>query len=567
MQLAMDMQAETDATAPTALDAAQGLARELARERAMRAQAEEALATIRMHDELKTEVLRSLARRLESAPSPTLRAPMDPTRMARALNEYAERWRRSREVAERGLAYFEWLDRTPRDVGGRTDLAELLRLMVAHTRDAAPEGVAITLDIPDRLPAVLGRRRHLVDVFREVLENAARFGRGPEAVRVSAAVDEQSILVVVADSGQGFAADRAPYLVRPFGAKADGQSGGMGLALANAVMGAHGGSLELRSPGHGRGAEVRLRFVLARPHGHAASGRIRSLAQAVNDDAGGAGPRPDELATRQALIESQLMLYARDLKQVIARERGRRSELENAHRQMVRFAQDLKRALFTEKLRANELDEAQRGTLAALLRAARFKDQETASHIERLSHYSRLVGCHVGMDAEEADLLFAAAPMHDIGKIGVPDAILMKPGKLDDAEWKEMRRHPAHGASMLRGSSSELIQLAAEIALTHHERWDGTGYPRGLVGEQIPLVGRIVMMVDIYDALRSPRPYKVEMSHERASDIILNGDGRTMPSHFDPMLLDAFRDLGPQLAATYAQFADPPDHKDAGLVG
>lgn len=560
MQLAMDMPAETDAAAPTAVDVAQELARELTRERSMRAQAEEALATVRRHDELKTEVLRSLARRLESAPSPAPRSPLDPTRMARALTEYAEGWRRSREVAERGLAYFEWLDRSPRDVGGRTDLAELLRLMVAHTRDAAPESVAITLEMPERLPAVLGRRRHLVDVLREVLENAARFGRGPEPVRVSATPDERGILVVISDSGQGFAPDRGPHLVRPFGAQAGGRSGGMGLALASAVMGAHGGSLELRSPGHGLGAEVRLRFVLARPDGHATSGRIRRLAQAVNDDAWTAGPRLDATASRQALIEGQLMLYARDLKQVIARERGRRAELENAHRQMVRFAQDLKHALFTEKLRANELDDAQRGTLAALLRAARFKDQETASHIERLSHYSRLVGCHVGMDAGEADLLFAAAPMHDIGKIGVPDAILMKPGKLDDAEWREMRRHPGHGASMLRGSSSELIQLAAEIALTHHERWDGTGYPRGLAGEQIPLVGRIVMMVDIYDALRSPRPYKVEMSHERASDIILNGDGRTMPSHFDPMLLDAFRDLGPQMAATYAEFADPAGH-------
>jgi response regulator RpfG family c-di-GMP phosphodiesterase len=560
MQLAKHMDAEPEPATAAPVDAATGFARELARERALRAQAEEALAAVRLHDELKTEVLRTLARRLDSPPSPATRDHLDATRLSVTLNEYADQWRRAREVAERGLGYFEWLDRTAQDVGGRTDLAELLRLMVAHAREAVPGGVPITLELPERMPAVLGRRRHLVDVLREVLENAVRHAGTAAPVRVSAQPDADAITVVVADSGAGFPADQAGALLRPFGARADGKRGGLGLALASAVLHAHGGTLEIASPGVGFGAEVRMRFALARQPGHPTSRRLRGLADAVNDDPSAAPGTPD-VVSRQALIESQLLMYARDLKQVIARERGRRSELENAHRQMVRFAQDLKRALFTEKLRANELDEAQRGTLAALLRAARFKDQETASHIERLSHYSRLVGCHVGMAEEEADLLFAAAPMHDIGKIGVPDKILMKPGKLDDTEWKEMRRHPGHGASMLRGSSSDLIQLAAEIALTHHERWDGSGYPRGLKGEQIPLVGRIVMMVDIYDALRSPRPYKAEMSHEQAADIILNGDERTMPGHFDPMLLDAFRDLGPQMAAVYAQFGDPPDHK------
>ncbi|MCB9727113.1 MAG: HD domain-containing protein [Deltaproteobacteria bacterium] len=550
MQLAMDIPGHPRPPTDTEADPLPELTRELARERMLRGEAEECLAATRLNDELKTELLRALVRSMATSTLPPAHAPKDAAATAQTLADAAEAWRRSRDLAERGLAWFEWLDRSPRDIGGRTDLGELLRLMAAHTRDLAPAGVEVELRIPDRLPAVLGRRRHLVEVLREVFDNATRFARGEQPVRIAALVDGRAVCVSVIDDGPGFDPAIAPLLLRPFSRAQRSGDGGLGLALAASIMRAHGGSLELTSPGLGMGAEVRLRFPAARTTSTGSS-RVRPLPEADNDHPAAPAPRPDDAATRQALMESQLLLYARDLTQVIARERGRRNELENAHRQMARFAQDLKRALFTEKLRANELDEAQRGTLTALLRAARFKDQETAAHIERLSHYSRLIGLHVGMDAEEADLLFAAAPMHDIGKIGVPDAILIKPGKLDEAEWAEMRRHPEHGAGMLRGSSSELIQLAADIALTHHERWDGTGYPNGLVGQRIPLVGRIVMLGDIYDALRSPRPYKAEMTHEQASDIILNGDGRTSPTHFDPALLDAFRDLATEMAGIY----------------
>jgi putative two-component system response regulator len=145
--------------------------------------------------------------------------------------------------------------------------------------------------------------------------------------------------------------------------------------------------------------------------------------------------------------------------------------------------------------------------------------------------------------------------MHDVGKIGIPDVILRKVGPLDDSEWKVMRNHAALGASLLKGTPSPLLELAGQIALTHHERWNGSGYPQGLRGDDIPLAGRIVMLADQYDAMRSRRPYKVAFSHEQTCDIIVHGDGRTLPEHFDPQLLAVFREAHPRLQTIYSQLS------------
>lgn len=168
--------------------------------------------------------------------------------------------------------------------------------------------------------------------------------------------------------------------------------------------------------------------------------------------------------------------------------------------------------------------------------AADYRDNETGKHIYRMSRYSELMARELGLDEEQRELILHAAPMHDIGKIGIPDQILLKPGRLTVEEFEQIKRHPLIGATMLAGDLSPLIQMAHTIALTHHEKWDGSGYPHGLVGEEIPLPGRICALADVFDALTTARPYKEAWSLERAVAEIHMGSG----SHFDPQVVTAF---------------------------
>ena len=184
-----------------------------------------------------------------------------------------------------------------------------------------------------------------------------------------------------------------------------------------------------------------------------------------------------------------------------------------------------------EALRASRLEIVQRLGLAA-----EYKDNETGLHVIRMSHFARILGLAAGMTEEEADDLLHAAPMHDVGKIGIPDRILQKAGPLDPDEWKIMQSHATIGAEIIGEHEGGMLKLAHDIAITHHEKYDGSGYPNRLAGERIPLAGRIVAIADVFDALTSIRPYKRAWSEEEAVDYLMQQKGR----HFDPALVDLF---------------------------
>jgi putative two-component system response regulator len=180
--------------------------------------------------------------------------------------------------------------------------------------------------------------------------------------------------------------------------------------------------------------------------------------------------------------------------------------------------------------------ERERETIFRLAKAAEYRDPETGGHIMRMAHVSRLIGERMGLTVEDQQVLLEAAKMHDIGKVGIPDHILLKPGKLDPDELVIMRRHAEIGYAVLHDSKSAILEAAATIALTHHEKFDGTGYPNGLKGEEISLYGRIVPVADVFDALTSVRPYKEAWTLEASRDYIVAESGK----HFDPACVSAF---------------------------
>lgn len=260
-----------------------------------------------------------------------------------------------------------------------------------------------------------------------------------------------------------------------------------------------------------------------------------------------------------AAMATDLGAYGYVLKPFVANEiliaaanalRRRDLEIENsAHRQHLERLVSERTADLTatvERLsRAEEaLRESQEEAITRLAFAAEFRDPTTGAHIGRMSATCELIAQRSGLGEARSELIRIASPMHDIGKIGVADEILRKPGKLTEPEMDEMRKHPAIGGEILAGSDSELVRLGSLIALTHHERWDGSGYPNSLAREQIPVEGRIVAIADVFDALTSERSYKRAFSVDESVSIMRDERGK----HFDPDLLDVFLSLADEVA-------------------
>lgn len=186
---------------------------------------------------------------------------------------------------------------------------------------------------------------------------------------------------------------------------------------------------------------------------------------------------------------------------------------------------------------------AEEETIFRLTRAAEYRDKETKNHIVRMGHYSRLLAARIGRPTAEQELIFLAAPMHDMGKVAIPDSILLKEGKLTPTEWEIMKSHARAGYEILKESDSPVIKMGAEIALSHHEKWDGSGYPNGLKGKDIALTGRICALADVFDALVSTRPYKKAWPLSDVLETLKKGKGQ----HFDPTLVDEFLQIIPDV--------------------
>ncbi|SKB61835.1 HD domain-containing protein [Acetoanaerobium noterae] len=204
----------------------------------------------------------------------------------------------------------------------------------------------------------------------------------------------------------------------------------------------------------------------------------------------------------------------------------------------------------------DQLDKAYKETVDRISKLAEYRDTETGVHIERTREYVKLLGELMHLDSAVIEKMYYAAPMHDVGKVGIPDEILHKKGPLTEVEWDIMKLHGEIGASAFAFAESEVLKCAQEIALSHHEKWDGSGYPNGLHGQAIPLSGRIMAVADIYDALRSPRPYKRGFTHEETVSIMTEGDGRTRPEEFDPKLLSLFKEHHQKFNDIFEQYKD-----------
>ncbi|MFQ5895953.1 MAG: HD domain-containing phosphohydrolase [Nitrospinota bacterium] len=268
--------------------------------------------------------------------------------------------------------------------------------------------------------------------------------------------------------------------------------------------------------------------------------RIRAVEAGANDFV----CKPIDVAELEVTVKSQLKMKE-------AQEAMKR------HKAMLEEMVEKRTAVFRRSL--EDMAEAQRqafdahlDTIHRLAVASEFKDQDTAAHIHRMGHYCTVLARGLDLSPGDVEVIFHASPMHDVGKIGIPDSILLKPGKLCPDEWEKVKEHTTIGARILSGSSSALLQAGEAIALSHHEKWDGSGYPNGLAGEDIPIWGRICAVADTFDALTTRRPYKKAFPNQKAYRILYEGRG----VHFDPEIVDVLFDRLDEVVEVQKQCRD-----------
>jgi putative two-component system response regulator len=250
-------------------------------------------------------------------------------------------------------------------------------------------------------------------------------------------------------------------------------------------------------------------------------------------------PPPSNLFHLLDGLQQQLSQLQKDLDQV----NGVTSQ--QLHTLTVTF----RKAFEAERQKAQAFEHGIYEVLLRVATALHFRDHHSGEHLTRMSQYSMLLALELGLPESQVQLVYAATPLYDVGKIGIPDVLLLKPGRLQQEERTLIEMHPTLGISLVTGVTSPLLETARQVILTHHEHWDGSGYPQGLKGEQIPVVGRIVMLAERYEALRCARPYRSALDHDHALEVLLRGDEKTKPEHFDPAVLGAFHTIHKDLAA------------------
>ena len=276
--------------------------------------------------------------------------------------------------------------------------------------------------------------------------------------------------------------------------------------------------------------------------------RIRGIAAGAND------------FLTKPIDQEDLMMRIRNHLQIKEFHDFLKNQSEILEGRVERRTRELHDALLNLQAGIDKLKSSYIDTIRRLVVAAEYKDSDTGTHIKRLGSLAGELAAAFGMDEAFVDTIFHASSMHDIGKVSIPDSIILKEGPLSPEEWVVLKTHTVTGARILHGSDSHYLQMAERISLTHHERWDGSGYPNGLEGAEIPIEGRLVNICDQYDALRSRRPYKPALGHETALAIIRDGDGRTEPGHFDPRVHEAFLGISRRMRELYEE---PPVHHAA----